>query len=100
MNGFIKDLLVQTDLKKSSKLISKIEKYEEITDRVETDVAEYLSKVSEGELSESASVQIRGMMSIAGDLEDIGDIYFQMSKTIDKKIQEKIYLNQNSAIIY
>ena len=31
-------------------------------------------------------------MSIAGDLEDIGDIYFQMSKTIGKKIQEKIYL--------
>ena len=92
MNGFIKSLLVETDSKKSSKLIAKIQKYEEITDRVETEVAEYLSKVSEGELSESASVQIRGMMSIAGDLENIGDIYFQMSKTIDKKIQEKIYL--------
>ena len=92
MNGFIKSLLVETDSKKSNRLITKIQKYEEITDRVETEVAEYLSKVSEGELSESASVKIRSMMSIAGDLENIGDIYFQMSKTIDKKIQEKIYL--------
>ena len=76
MNGFIKNLLIETDSKKSNRLITKIQKYEEITDRVETEVAEYLSKVSEGELSESASIKIRSMMSIAGDLENIGDFNF------------------------
>ena len=31
------------------------------------------------------------MLSIAGDLEDIGDIYFQMSKTLERKKEGKIY---------
>ena len=91
INVFLKDLILETDSKKINKLLNKIEKYEKITDRVEREVVEFLSKVSEGELSEDASIQIRGMLSIAGDLEDIGDIYFQMSKTLERKKEGKIY---------
>ena len=91
INGFIKSLLFETDSKKVSKLLSKVKKYEEITDRVEQEVVEFLSKVSEGQLSEDSSIHIRGMMSIAGDLENIGDIYFQMSKTLERKKERKFY---------
>ena len=91
MNGFTQKLLVSTEQKKANPLLQKIEKYEEITDRIETEIVEFLSKVSEGELSESSSIQIRSMLGIAGDLETIGDIYYQISKNIERKINERIY---------
>jgi phosphate:Na+ symporter len=72
-------------------MFNKIKKYEEITDRVEVEVADYLDKVSTKEISQEASTQIRSMLSITNDLERIGDIYYQMSKTIERKDDNKIY---------
>ena len=91
MNGFISNLLVEKENKKIGKLIKKVKKYEEITDRIELEVADYLAKVSKGEMSTDTSIRIRGMLSIIGDLERIGDIYYQISKTIESKHEKKIY---------
>ena len=66
-------------------------KYEEITDRIEVEVADYLAKTSRGEMSTETSIQIRGMLSIVGDLERIGDIYYQMSKSFERKNEGKIW---------
>ena len=91
MNDFIKTLINDQDKKKRNKMFSKLKKYEEITDRVEVEVANYLDKLSIQEISQEASSQIRSMLSITNDLERIGDIYYQMSKTIERKDEEKIY---------
>jgi phosphate:Na+ symporter len=91
MNGFVKSLITEQDNKVISKTLAKVKKYEDITDRVEADVADYLAKISEGEMSEDSSLKIRGMLSIVGDLERIGDIYYQMSKAIERKIEKKIW---------
>jgi len=91
MNGFLKTLLNDQDKKTRNKMFNKIKKYEEITDRVEVEVANYLDKVSTQEISQEASSQIRSMLSITNDLERIGDIYYQMSKTIERKDDDKIY---------
>jgi phosphate:Na+ symporter len=91
MNGFVTELLTEQDQKKSSKLLAKIKKYEDITDRIEADVADYLAKVSEAEMSEASSIRVRGLLSIAGDLERIGDIYYQMSKTVERKMEDKVW---------
>ena len=61
-------------------MFNKIKKYEEITDRVEVEVATFLENLSIQEISQEASSQIRSMLSITNDLERIGDIYYQMSK--------------------
>jgi len=42
-------------------------------------------------MSEASSVRVRGMLSIVGDLERIGDIYYQMSKGIERKIENKVW---------
>ena len=81
--------MIFQDNKKVSKILARIEKYEDITDRMEADVADYLAKVAESEMSESSSLKIRGMLSIIGDLERIGDIYYQMSKGIERKNEAK-----------
>ena len=91
MNGFVKGLISEQDNKKTSETLARIKKYEDITDRIEADVADYLAKVSQGEMSESSSLKVRGMLSIIGDLERIGDIYYQMSKTIERKNEGKIW---------
>ncbi len=91
LSGFVQQLLVEHNSKKQTNLLKKVEKYEEITDRVEVEVANYLSKVSEGNLTEETSKKVRGMLSIVNDLERIGDIYYQMSKTIERKIEEKVW---------
>lgn len=91
MSGFTQTLLHEQNKKVKTKLHEKIAKYEEITDRVEIEVATYLAKVSEGEMSEETAEQVRSMNSIVNDLERIGDIYYQMSKTIERKDEHKIW---------
>lgn len=91
MNDFIRTLLNNQDKKTRNKMYSKLKKYEEITDRVEIEVATYLDKLSIQEISQEASSQIRSMLSITNDLERIGDIYYQMSKTIERKDENKLY---------
>jgi len=91
MNGFVRTLINDQDKKTRNKMFNKIMKYEEITDRVEVEVANYLDQVSRQEITPEVSAQIRSMLSITNDLERIGDIYYQISKTIERKDDKKIY---------
>lgn len=91
MNGFLHNHINSSDRKVKNKMLTKLEKYEEITDRVEIEIGEYLGKTARLEMSESASIQMRGMLNIATDLERIGDIFFQMSKVLEKKDADKNY---------
>ena len=91
MTSFVPELLVETDKKKFKKKVERIVKYEEITDNIESEIGAYLAKVSEGELNERSSLQIRAMLSIANDLETIGDINNSMGKVLQRKMESKIY---------
>jgi len=70
------------------RFLNKIEKREQITDNIELEIAEYLTKISSYNLTEEASRRIRGMHSMINDLERVGDIYFQMSKTFERMQSE------------
>lgn len=93
MSKFTRTLLTEKESKASNKLFKKIRKYEDITDRLEVEVVRYLNKISEGELSEQTAARIQGMNSIVNDLERVGDIYYQMSKTIERKQEEKSWFS-------
>lgn len=83
--------------KKHEKFLKKIKKREQITDNIELEIAEYLTKISSFNLSDSATRQIRAMHSMINDLERIGDIYFQMSKTFEQMQNEDIELPKDAA---
>ena len=85
MSRFAQKLLSATESKKQQKQLKKLAKYEEITDRFEVELAEYLTKISKEEITSRLSVRIRSIINIGNDLERIGDIFFQMSKTIERK---------------
>jgi phosphate:Na+ symporter len=95
MSKFTQNLLESTEDKKQNKMLKKLKKYEEITDRFEIEITEYLTKISRQDVSRKLSVRIRSVMNICNDLERIGDIFFQMSKTIERKIEDKIWFNQH-----
>jgi len=81
--------------KKFAKLFAKIEKYEDISDRMEVEIAEYLAKVSESELSISGSRRIKGMFEVIDDIESIADSCFNLAKTIQRKKEGKIEFNND-----
>ncbi|MFP5470457.1 MAG: Na/Pi cotransporter family protein, partial [Bacteroidia bacterium] len=91
MVGFIEQLLVETNQKQIDYLHEKVEKYEQITDRIELEIAEYLRKVSEGELSHETSGKVRIMLRVIDDMETIGDIVYQMSRLLKRKHEERIF---------
>lgn len=91
MNKFTSNYLNTSDKKIKNKMLGKIEKYEEITDRVEVEIADYLGQTARLEMSSEASIRMRGMLNISTDLERIGDIFYQMSKTLERKDGNKIY---------
>ena len=84
-------LMTETDNKKFNNLMSRIKKYEDITDRMEVEIADYLAEAAKGELSDTASKKVRSMLSIVNDMERIGDICYQMSITIERKNEQKAY---------
>jgi len=93
MSKFTRILLTDPDKKVFYRHLEKVQKYEEITDRVEIEIAQYLNKVSEGELTQENSQEIRALNSMANDLERIGDIFYQISKTIERKSEGKIWFS-------
>ena len=94
MHGKANDLIHEKDEKKRAKLIKKLTKYEDITDRLEVEISNYLGKVSSSKLSEKSSSDLRSMLSIINDLERIGDIFFEIAKAIEKKSDAKLWFDQ------
>ncbi|MEX2632927.1 MAG: Na/Pi cotransporter family protein [Balneolales bacterium] len=81
---------------KHQKFLKKIEKREQITDNMELEVAEYLTQISSFSLSTSATRRIRAMHSIINDLERVGDIYYQLSKTFEQMEALEMVLPEDS----
>ncbi|WP_020402480.1 Na/Pi cotransporter family protein [Gracilimonas tropica] len=80
---------------KQDQFLKKLKKREEITDTIELEVAEYLTKISSFNLTEEATRRIRSMHSIINDLERVGDIYYQMSKTFERMQSEGTELRES-----
>ncbi len=101
MFTFIQSLMVEENSKKNYKLLARVEKYEEITDNIELEIAIYLTKVSEGEISHESSKKIRAMLKIIDDMESVADAIYQLSKVIEnlKQSNSNFTEHQNHAIM-
>ena len=94
MFELLQSMTVKQKTKTYYKVLAKIQKYEEITDDLELEIASYLTNVSEGEISHESSKKIRAMLKIIDDLESIGDVIYAFSKTIDNANQAKSSFTQ------
>ena len=87
MFGMVQDLLHTEKDDDFNKLFSRIEKYENISDNMELEIANYLNQVSEGRLSSESKLQIRGMLREVTEIESIGDSCYNLARTINRKRQ-------------
>ena len=89
MFGMVHELLTEKDEGKFTKLFSRIEKYEDITDNMELEIANYLDQVSDAHLSDDTKAKIRAMLREISEVESIGDSCYTMARTINLKVQGK-----------
>ncbi|MCQ2096055.1 MAG: Na/Pi cotransporter family protein [Bacteroidaceae bacterium] len=68
-----------------NKLYSRIEKYENISDNMELEIADYLNKVSEGRLSIESKTEIQRMLREVTEIESICDSNYNIARTINRK---------------
>lgn len=89
-----------------NKLYSRLEKYEDISDRMELEIAHYLNRCAEGRLSNEGKLRIAAMLNIVGEIESIADSCLGVGKILNRKIQsgaqfnEEIYNNIDALYVY
>ena len=83
--NYAKEAINNADTNMFEELRAKLVKYEEISDRVEYEIATFLNGVSVAEISESTSIKIKSMYKIVGELESLGDSGETISRILSRK---------------
>ncbi len=71
---------------KFDELYNKLVHYEQVMDNIEIEIANYLNKIGEGEISEESSRRVQAMYKIISELESIGDSGVSIAKILQRKI--------------
>ena len=83
--NYAQNAINEADTDKFEELRSKLVKYEEISDRIEYEIATFLNGISAEEISESTSLKIKAMYKIIGELESLGDSGQTISRILSRK---------------
>lgn len=89
MFGFVRELLNTTNDTAFTKLFTRIEKYEGISDNMEIEIAKYLDSVSDAHLSDETKARIRAMLREISEIESIGDSCYNIARNISRKFKGK-----------
>jgi phosphate:Na+ symporter len=100
MFGMVKVLYYEQDSDTFQKLFNRIDKYEHISDRMELEIADYLTKVLEGHLSSQGKENIRVMLRVITEIESVADSCHNLARGIKRRNDSKsVFLDsQNHAI--
>ena len=93
--GYVRQAINEQDPVKFEELNKKLVKYEEITDRIEYEIAQYLNEVSKNEISEEVSNKIKAMYKIIGEMESLGDSGESIGRILKRKNIHKQVFDQN-----
>ena len=94
--GYAKEAIREADTDKFEELRGKLVKYEEISDRIEYEIATFLNAVSAGDISEETSNRIKAMYKIIGELESLGDSGETISRILSRKNIHKKKFDQDT----
>ena len=94
--GYAKEAIRTADSGKFDELREKLVKYEEISDRIEYEIAAFLNAVSAGDISEETSLRIKAMYKIIGELESLGDSGETISRILSRKNIHKKSFDQDT----
>lgn len=95
MFGMVRKLFHETDEKEFVSQYSRIEKYENISDAVELEIANYLSKVANGRLSNESKHLLQMKLRVISEIESIADSCYNLARTIQRKRNQPGELTQD-----
>ncbi len=100
----VKDLYDEKDVHAFQKIYDRIAKYENISDRMEVEIAQYLTKVAEGRLSDESKNRLQCILRMVSEIESIGDSCYNMARIIKRRNEDKsVYteaMNENVAKMF
>lgn len=83
--GYVKQAISEDNPDKFEEMRGKLVKYEEISDRIEHEIAAFLNEVSAGDISTNTSVKVKAMYKIIGELESLGDSGEAISRILSRR---------------
>ena len=83
--GYVRQAIATSETDDFEEFRQKLVKYEEITDRIEFEIATYLNQVSQNEISDEARLQVKAYFKIIGELESLGDSGEAISRLLQRK---------------
>jgi phosphate:Na+ symporter len=89
MFGMVKTLLYEENEENFLQLFNRIKKYEEISDRMDVEIANYLTRVMEGRLSAEGKDRVRIMLRADSEIESIADACYNMARTVKRRNEAK-----------
>ena len=89
MLDMVKALFYEKNEDALLKTYSRVEKYESISDRMEIEIANYLTCVAEGRLSSEGKEEIRIMLRAVSEIESIADSCNNMARSIKRRNEFK-----------
>ena len=90
--GYVRSAINETDPDKFEEYRAKLVKYEEISDRIDYEIAAFLNAVSTEEISVSTSYKIKAMYKIIGELESLGDSGEAISRILARRnVHKKVF---------
>lgn len=93
MYGLLKQLQDEQNDKQTEKIIRKIRKYEEISDRIEVEIANYLTKTATSEISKQSSETINTMLKLVSRIESLNDALYNTAELMYLKYEKKMVFN-------
>ena len=91
---YVRSAITETDPDKFETFREKLVKYEEISDRIEYEIAGFLNALSANEISIRTTDEIKAMYRIIGELESLGDSGESISRILSRKnIHKKVFDN-------
>ena len=94
--GYAGEAIMEKSSDKFEELQSKLVKYEDISDRIEYEIAAFLNAVSAGDISEETSMKIKAMYKIIGELESLGDSGESISRILSRRNIHKKEFDQET----
>lgn len=95
MHEMVVKMYSEADEMEFVKLFARVQKYEDISDNMEAEIAAYLSKVADGRLSDVSKHQIQSKLREISEIESIADSYYNISRILQRRNENRIVFTQS-----
>ena len=95
MPEMIQQMYSDTYQDEFSSLFLRVQKYENISDNMEVEIAAYLSRVADGRLSDESKHSIQAKLREISEIESIGDSYYNMARILQRRNENHIVFTQS-----